>query len=222
MNQEIIVKNFGYSIIESFPIIGPFITRNLDNIESKTQTMITESRLNILETEIKKIGNYQKELDYFRTNESKYLIIKRYINNLVFNIDPALVDTNVNMFVDYVREKKTNDEYDILLEKIVFLNKYSLKVLKNISKCTNDRDYYHMDELMKFYPTIDPETKFYEILNKSNKSEEELELSYGLKSLIDNGFVSSNYTNYPGSINQNIISMLQITGIGYILLNYID
>ena len=207
------------TVIESNPI-GLFITKIAKNEENSIQEAYYENRYQHLNNRVKSIDNYIKKIEYLLSDESKCILIRNWLFNFLYKIDPALVETNIKMIVDFISNKYVNSEYEVLLNNIVFLNKYSIKVLKTISECENERGYYSWESLLDKYE-MKKKTQYYEIINKTDKTNKEIEIAYGIQSLVENKFISTSYTNLAGSINENIISFIQITGIGQLLLNYI-
>ena len=170
-----LVKPAIETAIEYIPFFGPFVVKAFENYETDIYNSHVIDRINRVEAAIKKMDNYDSKIHWIESNENKLIVVRKYLENLFYYIDPALLDINIKIFVDYVDDKKIKNEYDYFLEKVVFLNRYSFKVLKQISNCEKDSEYYKWDDLLKQY-NINEDLKYYHFINKDNKNEVDMVL----------------------------------------------
>ena len=210
------VKNVGKSFLEKYPLVGGLFK----TIDAKHNELIID-RIKYLEDRIKELEFFQKQFSYLMDDKSKYIHIRNFLSFYFTKTDPALVDTSIRIFLDYIQEKYANNSYDLLLEKICLLSKESLNVMKKIKNMKKDGTYYEWEDFLKLYPNVDQKLCFRDILTSTVLDDEQLEISFGLKNLIENDFIISLSTNYPGSIDIYNVDRFSITNIGYLLLEYL-
>ena len=209
-------KNVLKSTLEQNPVVGGML-KTIDDIYNE----LFIERIKILENRIRDLEFFQKQFSYLMDDKSKYIHIRNFLSFYFTKTDPALVDTNVSIFLDYIKEKHINNSYDLLLEKICLLSKESLNVMKKIKNMKKDGPYYEWQDFLKLYPNVNQELSFRDILTSTELNDEKLEISFGLKNLIENDFIISLSTNYPGSIDIYNVDRFSITNIGYLLLEYL-
>lgn len=209
-------KNVLKSVAEQNPILGGLIKtfddKNLELIEERNREL--ESRIVDLEF-------FKKQLEYLIDDKIKYIHIRNFLSFYFTKTDPVLVETNVKIFLDYVYEKNTSNSYDLLLEKICLLSKESLNVMRKIKKMEKDGEYYEWKDFLKLYPNVNQKLSYRDILISPELNDELLEISFGLKNLIENDFIISLSINYPGSIDIYNVDSFSLTNIGYLLLEYL-
>ncbi len=209
-------KNTILSVLQQYPLIAGLIA----TIDEENKDLVFE-KINYLEDKLKEINFSIEKLTYLIDDSAKYIHIKNFLSFYFTKTDPALVETNIKIFLDYVSEKQNNNGYDILLEKICLLSRESLNVVKKIKSIVKDENYYEWSEFLKLYTNIDQTLSYRDILTSKELNGELLEISFGLKSLIENDFIISLSANYPGNIDIYDIDKFSITNIGYLLLEYV-
>lgn len=162
-----------------------------------------------------------KKVNYLIADESKYIHLRNFISFYFTKCDPALIETNIRIFFDYISEKYVKDTYDILLEKMCLLNKQSINVMKKIKSIENKKNIYEWKNLIALYD-INQDMVYTQLLTSEDLTNDHLELAYGLKSLVDNDFITNSVTLYPGDVDVNNIDKFSLTAIGHLLMNYID
>ncbi len=221
MNEENELVQYGKNVLISFAEQNPFIGGLIKILDDKNSELIME-RSRKLESRIENLEFFQKQLSYLMDDKSKYIHIRNFLSFYFTKTDPALIDTNINIFLDYIQEKNNNSSYNLLLEKICLLSKESLNVMKKIKVMTKNGSYYEWKDLLKLYSNVNQDLSYRDILTSKDLNDELLELSFGLKNLIENDFIISLSTNYPGSIDIYNVDQFSITNIGYLLLEYLN
>ena len=204
------------SIAEQNPLLGGLIK----TINEQNDELLNE-RCKAIEDRIKDLEFFVKKFSYLIEDNAKYIHVRNFLSFYFTKTDPALVETNVKIFLDYVYEKNINNSYDLLLEKICLLSKESLNVMKKIKTMTKIESYYEWKDFLSLYPNVDQKLNYRDILTSKELNDELLEISFGLKNLIENDFIISLSTNRLGSIDIYNVDRFSITNIGYLLLEYL-
>ena len=190
------------------------------NMIKKRDDRLIDERMKSMLQRIDNLELFQKKLEYLVNDSNKYIHIRNFLSFYFTRTDPALVETNIKIFLDYVKEKYTMDIYDTLLEKICLLNKDALNVLLKIKYNQRDDNYYDWKEFIKLYPTINQDLRYREILTEPNPNNEMLEITYGMKRLIENDFIINLSTTY-NEIDIYNVDKFSLTSLGFLILNYI-
>ncbi len=206
----------GEVVLETNPL-GNFV---LKTYNKQSQNMLYE-RIEYLNKKIENLEFFMKQLDYLMNDSSKYIHVRNFLSFYLTRTDPALIDTNIKIFLDYVNEKSISTNYDNLLNKICLLNKESLNVLRKIKNNLKEDNYYEWEQFIKLYPNINSSLRFRDIFTSKEMNEDMLEITFGLKTLIENDFIISMSGNYPGNIDVYDVEKFSLTNLGYLILNYI-
>jgi len=195
--------------------VGTFISE-LDNITSQK---IINNRLEMLTNRIDNLDAFKNKMNYLTNDESKYIHLRNYLKFYFVLSDPALIETNIKIIIDYVLEKNKYNMYDVLLEKMCLLNKFSIEILKDLKEIKTDEDgYYNWEKIMNLYKI---DYTYSQILTMSHEEDLYAKISYGFKNLIESGFIINYPTLYPGSVNVSSLDKFQLTSIAYLLINYL-
>lgn len=219
MDDKSLVK-LGKNIFEAYLETNPIGSVIVKTFNDRNNELLIE-RMNYLTKEVEKLKNFEEKIKYLTDDNNKYIHLRNFLSFYFTRTDPALIETNIKIFLDYVNEKNSIDIYDKLLDKICLLNKESLNVLRKIKDNLKEDNYYEWEEFIKLYPSIDNKLCYRDILTSKEMSNDMLEVSFGIKTLIENDFIISLSTNYPGSIDVSNVDMFSLTGIGFIILDYI-
>lgn len=220
MSEENEIVRYAKNVLISFAEQNPFFCGLVKTFDDKDAEFIMD-RSKALERRIDDLEFFKKQLSYLMDDRSKYIHIRNFLSFYFTKTDPALIDTNISIFLDYIQEKYNANSYDLLLEKVCLLSKESLNVMKKIKMMSKEGSYYEWKDFLKLYPNVDQTLSYREILTSENLNSELLEISFGLKNLIENDFIISLSTNYPGSIDVYNVDSFSITNIGNLLLKYI-
>lgn len=211
------LKTAGEVLIEMDPL-GNFILKTYN----KQSERIFNERVETLVEKVDNLEFFMKKLDYLMNDNCKYIHVRNFLSLYFTKADPALTETNVKIFLDYVNEKSISTNYDNLLNKICLLNKESLNVLRKIKGNIREDNYYEWKEFIQLYPNINSKLSFRDIFTSKELTEEMLEITFGLKTLIENDFIISMSGNYLGNIDVYDVEKFSLTNLGYLILNYVD
>lgn len=220
MNEENAIISYGKNLLKAYVEQNPFSNALIKTVDDTKQNFIIE-RLKKLENKIEDLEFFEKQISYLMNDQNKYIHVRNFLSFYFTKTDPSLVETNIKIFLDYVKEKYNHNSYDILLEKICLLNKESLNVLQKIKTNISENNYYEWEDFIKLYPNVDSNLKYRELLTSKELNYDMLEVSFGIKNLIENDFIISLSTNYPGSIDVYNVDKFSLTNIGFLILNYI-
>lgn len=188
----------------------------LDDISTQK---IFNSRLEKLNSKIEDLELFKNKMNYLANDETKYIHLRNYLKFYFVLSDPALIETNIRLIIDYVLEKNKYGVYDVLLEKMCLLNKFSIEILKELKKISDDSNgFYNWKELMILY-NID--YSYSQILTMETNSELYAKISYGFKNLIESGFIVNYPTSYPGSVDVISLDKFKLTSIAHLLSSYL-
>lgn len=180
------------------------------------------NRLNKLENAIIDLEIFCEKLRYLTADETKYIHIRNYLKFYFSQSDSALIDTNIKLIKEYVLEKNKYSIYDILLEKMCLLNKFSIEILKDIKKLTKDEQgCYLWKDYLNLY-NLPENLEFATILCSEEESEIYAKIAYGFKSLLEAGFITNHPELYLGPIDLVALDKFNLTSIGNILSKFID
>ena len=219
MNEETaieVVKNAFEVVIENNPL-GSFILKMIND----QQDDLFNERINYLDKRINDLESFKKNMSYLIDDTNKYIHVRNFLSFYFTKTDPALVETNVKIFLDYINEKSNKNSYDILLEKICLLNKEALNILKKIKNNLKEDNYYQWKEFIVLYPTIDSNLDYRKIITSKELNDDMLEISFGMKSLVENDFIITLSATSVGSIDIHNIDVFSLTNLGYLILDYI-
>lgn len=211
------LKTAGEILIEMDPL-GNFILKTYN----KQSERIFNERVQTLIEKVDNLEYFMKKLDYLMNDNCKYIHVRNFLSFYFTKTDPALIETNVKIFLDYVNEKSISTNYDNLLNKICLLNKESLNVLRKLKDNIREDNYYEWKEFIQLYPNINSKLSFRDIFTSKELTEEMIEITFGLKTLIENDFIISMSGNYPGNIDVYDVEKFSLTNLGYLILNYVD
>lgn len=214
------LMNYGKNLMETMLEKNPFMDAAIKTLKEKNDKILIE-RIEYLNSEIAKLKDFESKMKYLTSDEAKFVHVKNFISFYFTRTDPALVETNIKIFLDYINEKNTMDIYDKLLDKMCLLNKEALNVLKKIKNNLKEDNYYDWKDFIKLYPNINSNLRYRDIMTSKNQNNDMLEVSFGLKTLIENEFIISMSTNYPGSIDVYNVDKFSLTGLGFLILEYI-
>ena len=214
------LMNYGKNLIETMLEKNPFVDAAIKTLKEQNDKILIE-RIEYLNSEIAKLKDFESKMKYLTSDEAKFVHVKNFISFYFTRTDPALVETNIKIFLDYINEKNTMDIYDKLLDKMCLLNKEALNVLKKIKNNLKEDNYYDWKDFIKLYPNINSNLRYRDIMTSKNQNNDMLEVSFGLKTLIENEFIISMSTNYPGSIDVYNVDKFSLTGLGFLILEYI-
>ncbi len=214
------LMNYGKNLMETMLEKNPFMGAAIKTLKEQNDKILIE-RIEYLNSEIAKLKDFESKMKYLTSNEAKFVHVKNFISFYFTRTDPALVETNIKIFLDYINEKNTMDIYDKLLDKMCLLNKEALNVLKKIKNNLKEDNYYDWKDFIKLYPNINSNLRYRDIMTSKNQNNDMLEVSFGLKTLIENEFIISMSTNYPGSIDVYNVDKFSLTGLGFLILEYI-
>lgn len=214
------LMNYGKNLIETMLEKNPFVDAAIKTLKEQNDKILIE-RIEYLNSEIAKLKDFESKMKYLTSDEAKFVHVKNFISFYFTRTDPALVETNIKIFLDYINEKSTMDIYDKLLDKMCLLNKEALNVLKRIKNNLKEDNYYDWKDFIKLYPNINSNLRYRDIMTSKNQNNDMLEVSFGLKTLIENEFIISMSTNYPGSIDVYNVDKFSLTGLGFLILEYI-
>ena len=214
------LMNYGKNLMETMLEKNLFVDAAIKTLKEQNDKILIE-RIEYLNSEIAKLKGFESKMKYLTSNESKFVHVKNFISFYFTRTDPALVETNIKIFLDYINEKNTMDIYDKLLDKMCLLNKEALNVLKKIKNNLKEDNYYDWKDFIKLYPNININLRYRDIMTSKNQNNDMLEVSFGLKTLIENEFIISMSTNYPGSIDVYNVDKFSLTGLGFLILEYI-
>ena len=220
MNDENMLISYGKNLLKSLLEDNMFVDALFKTLGEKNSNFLT-NRIEYLNSEIEKMKDFQHKMNYLISDDCKFVHIRNFISFFFTRVDPALVDTNIKIFLDYVEEKSSENIYETLLDKVCLLNKEALEILKKIKTNINEDNHYEWKEFITLYPNIDNKIRYREILTSNEQTIEMHEVSFGMKNLLDNGFIISLSTNYPGAIDIYNIDAFSLTTIGHLILNYI-
>lgn len=217
---ELVGKSIAKTILEENPLF-----RFFSNIDNEFQDKITIQRLTLLESKVRGIADFQKKYNELAQNEDKYIIVRKFLNYYLYKSDPQLIETNINIILDYIDNKYEHSIYDILLEKACLLNRHAISLMRDIKSNLVIKDNFvkweELIDIYKNYTEFDINISYSKLLANPNPNEIITKIAIGLKTLIDVGFISQAMTNYPGSISNSEISAIQLTNLGIILMNYL-
>lgn len=219
MNEDTaieVVKNAFEVVIENNPL-GSFILKMIND----QQDDLFNERINYLDKRINDLESFKKNMSYLIDDTNKYIHVRNFLSFYFTKTDPALVETNVKIFLDYINEKSNKNSYDILLEKICLLNKEALNILKKIKNNLKEDNYYQWKEFIVLYPTIDSNLDYRKIITSKELNDDMLEISFGMKSLVENDFIITLSATSVGSIDIHNIDVFSLTNLGYLILDYI-
>lgn len=194
------LMNYGKNLMETMLEKNPFMDAAIKTLKEQNDKILIE-RIEYLNSEIAKLKDFESKMKYLTSDEAKFVHVKNFISFYFTRTDPALVETNIKIFLDYINEKNTMDIYDKLLDKMCLLNKEALNVLKKIKNNLKEDNYYDWKDFIKLYPNINSNLRYRDIMTSKNQNNDMLEVSFGLKTLIEDEFIISMSTNYPGSID---------------------
>lgn len=214
------LMNYGKNLMETMLEKNLFVDAAIKTLKEQNDKILIE-RIEYLNSEIAKLKGFESKMKYLTSDESKFVHVKNFISFYFTRTDPALVETNIKIFLDYINEKNTMDIYDKLLDKMCLLNKEALNVLKKIKNNLKEDNYYDWKDFIKLYPNININLRYRDIMTSKNQNNDMLEVSFGLKTLIENEFIISMSTNYPGSIDVYNVDKFSLTGLGFLVLEYI-
>lgn len=214
------LMNYGKNLMETMLEKNPFMDAAIKTLKEQNDKILIE-RIEYLNSEIAKLKDFESKMKYLTSDEAKFVHVKNFISFYFTRTDPALVETNIKIFLDYINEKNTMDIYDKLLDKMCLLNKEALNVLKKIKNNLKEDNYYDWKDFIKLYPNINSNLRYRDIMISKNQNNDMLEVSFGLKTLIENEFIISMSTNYPGSIDVYNVDKFSLTGLGFLILEYI-
>ena len=214
------LMNYGKNLMETMLGKNPFMDAAIKTLKEQNDKILIE-RIEYLNSEIAKLKDFESKMKYLTSDEAKFVHVKNFISFYFTRTDPALVETNIKIFLDYINEKNTMDIYDKLLDKMCLLNKEALNVLKKIKNNLKEDNYYDWKDFIKLYPNINSNLRYRDIMTSKSQNNDMLEVSFGLKTLIENEFVISMSTNYPGSIDVYNIDKFSLTGLGFLILEYL-
>lgn len=214
------LMNYGKNLMETMLEKNPFMGAAIKTLKEQNDKILIE-RIEYLNSEIAKLKDFESKMKYLTSDEAKFVHVKNFISFYFTRTDPALVETNIKIFLDYINEKNTMDIYDKLLDKMCLLNKEALNVLKKIKNNLKEDNYYDWKDFIKLYPNINSNLRYRDIMTSKNQNNDMLEVSFGLKTLIENEFIISMSTNYPGSIDVYNVDKFSLTGLGFLILEYI-
>lgn len=214
------LMNYGKNLMETMLEKNPFMDAAIKTLKEQNDKILIE-RIEYLNSEIAKLKDFESKMKYLTSDEAKFVHVKNFISFYFTRTDPALVETNIKIFLDYINEKNTMDIYDKLLDKMCILNKEALNVLKKIKNNLKEDNYYDWKDFIKLYPNINSNLRYRDIMTSKNQNNDMLEVSFGLKTLIENEFIISMSTNYPGSIDVYNVDKFSLTGLGFLILEYI-
>ncbi len=214
------LMNYGKNLMETMLEKNPFVDAAIKTLKEQNDKILIE-RIEYLNSEIAKLKDFESKMKYLTSDEAKFVHVKNFISFYFTRTDPALVETNIKIFLDYINEKNTMDIYDKLLDKMCLLNKEALNVLKKIKNNLKEDNYYDWKDFIKLYPNINSNLRYRDIMTSKNQNNDMLEVSFGLKTLIENEFIISMSTNYPGSIDVYNVDKFSLTGLGFLILEYI-
>lgn len=214
------LMNYGKNLMETMLEKNLFVDAAIKTLKEQNDKILIE-RIEYLNSEIAKLKGFESKMKYLTSDESKFVHVKNFISFYFTRTDPALVETNIKIFLDYINEKNTMDIYDKLLDKMCLLNKEALNVLKKIKNNLKEDNYYDWKDFIKLYPNININLRYRDIMTSKNQNNDMLEVSFGLKTLIENEFIISMSTNYPGSIDVYNVDKFSLTGLGFLILEYI-
>lgn len=214
------LMNYGKNLMETMLEKNPFMDAVIKTLKEQNDKILIE-RIEYLNSEIAKLKDFESKMKYLTSDEAKFVHVKNFISFYFTRTDPALVETNIKIFLDYINEKNTMDIYDKLLDKMCLLNKEALNVLKKIKNNLKEDNYYDWKDFIKLYPNINSNLRYRDIMTSKNQNNDMLEVSFGLKTLIENEFIISMSTNYPGSIDVYNVDKFSLTGLGFLILGYI-
>lgn len=214
------LMNYGKNLMETMLEKNPFMDAAIKTLKEQNDKILIE-RIEYLNSEIAKLKDFESKIKYLTSDEAKFVHVKNFISFYFTRTDPALVETNIKIFLDYINEKNTMDIYDKLLDKMCLLNKEALNVLKKIKNNLKEDNYYDWKDFIKLYPNINSNLRYRDIMTSKNQNNDMLEVSFGLKTLIENEFIISMSTNYPGSIDVYNVDKFSLTGLGFLILEYI-
>lgn len=214
------LMNYGKNLMETMLEKNPFMDAAIKTLKEQNDKILIE-RIEYLNSEIAKLKDFESKMKYLTSDEAKFVHVKNFISFYFTRTDPALVETNIKIFLDYINEKNTMDIYDKLLDKMCLLNKEALNVLKKIKNNLKEDNYYDWKDFIKLYPNINSNLRYRDIMTSKNQNNDMLEVSFGLKTLIENEFIISMSTNYPGSIDVYNVDKFSLTGLGFLILEYI-
>lgn len=214
------LMNYGKNLFEIMLEKNPFVDAAIKTLKEQNDKILIE-RIEYLNSEIAKLKDFESKMKYLTSDEAKFVHVKNFISFYFTRTDPALVETNIKIFLDYINEKNTMDIYDKLLDKMCLLNKEALNVLKKIKNNLKEDNYYDWKDFIKLYPNINSNLRYRDIMTSKNQNNDMLEVSFGLKTLIENEFIISMSTNYPGSIDVYNVDKFSLTGLGFLILEYI-
>ena len=214
------LMNYGKNLMETMFEKNPFMDAAIKTLKEQNDKILIE-RIEYLNSEIAKLKDFESKMKYLTSDEAKFVHVKNFISFYFTRTDPALVETNIKIFLDYINEKNTMDIYDKLLDKMCLLNKEALNVLKKIKNNLKEDNYYDWKDFIKLYPNINSNLRYRDIMTSKNQNNDMLEVSFGLKTLIENEFIISMSTNYPGSIDVYNVDKFSLTGLGFLILEYI-
>lgn len=121
-------------------------------------------RIEYLNSEIAKLKDFESKMKYLTSDEAKFVHVKNFISFYFTRTDPALVETNIKVFLDYINEKNAMDIYDKLLDKMCLLNKEALNVLKKIKNNLKEDNYYDWKDFIKLYSNINSNLRYRDIM----------------------------------------------------------
>ena len=214
------LMNYGKNLMETMLEKNPFVDVAIKTLKEQNDKILIE-RIEYLNSEIAKLKDFESKMKYLTSDEAKFVHVKNFISFYFTRTDPALVETKIKIFLDYINEKNTMDIYDKLLDKMCLLNKEALNVLKKIKNNLKEDNYYDWKDFIKLYPNINSNLRYRDIMTSKNQNNDMLEVSFGLKTLIENEFIISMSTNYPGSIDVYNVDKFSLTGLGFLILEYI-
>ena len=214
------LMNYGKNLFEIMLEKNPFVDVAIKTLKEQNDKILIE-RIEYLNSEIAKLKDFESKMKYLTSDEAKFVHVKNFISFYFTRTDPALVETNIKIFLDYINEKNAMDIYDKLLDKMCLLNKEALNVLKKIKNNLKEDNYYDWKDFIKLYPNINSNLRYRDIMTSKNQNNDMLEVSFGLKTLIENEFIISMSTNYPGSIDVYNVDKFSLTGLGFLILEYI-
>ena len=214
------LMNYGKNLFEIMLEKNPFVDAAIKTLKEQNDKILIE-RIEYLNSEIAKLKDFESKMKYLTSDEAKFVHVKNFISFYFTRTDTALVETNIKIFLDYINEKNAMDIYDKLLDKMCLLNKEALNVLKKIKNNLKEDNYYDWKDFIKLYPNINSNLRYRDIMTSKNQNNDMLEVSFGLKTLIENEFIISMSTNYPGSIDVYNVDKFSLTGLGFLILEYI-
>ena len=97
--EDNILMNYGKNLMETILEKNPFVDAGIKTLKEQNDKILIE-RIEYLNSEIAKLKDFESKMKYLTSDEAKFVHVKNFISFYFTRTAPALVETNIKIFVD--------------------------------------------------------------------------------------------------------------------------